>query len=102
MIIDIAGHIVLNATFWGCWVFVAVTSFYWPWWKTELGWSITVKSVAIALALVPAELRFWFPAYRETPPLEWLSISAVGAVPLILAWRATVIWRYQRNGRKEP
>lgn len=98
-----AGEFVAQATFWSCWIFTAATSVFWPWWQTLLGWSIQLKTIAIGLALLPSMLVIWLgPAYGHKPWLQWLSIGAVATIPLILALRVVVIYRYQRNGRERP
>lgn len=94
------GQLVLQVTFFCCWGFIGVTSFYWPWWQNQVGWSITLKSAAIGLALLPAMMHEWFGADQRQPFMEWLAVAALAAIPLILIWRAVVIYRIQRHTRK--
>lgn len=96
-----AGEAVAQVTFWSCWAFAALSSVFWPWWKTQLGWSIMLKTIAIGLALLPSELMIWLGrAYVARQAwLQWFTVGAVAVIPLILAWRLIVIYRYQRNSR---
>lgn len=102
MSIQFAGEIVGQVTFWSCWVFTAIVSMFWPWWQTQLGWSIMLKTIAIGLALLPSELMLWLGpvAVARQVWLQWFAVGAVALIPLILAWRFVVIYRYQRNGRR--
>lgn len=97
----VASRIAVEGIFYSALGFVLAVSFYWPWWKTQLGWSIAAKSLALALAVTPAMLTIWFGpvVYADAPWLQAVAIGALMAVPPILVWRAVVIWRYQRRAR---
>lgn len=98
---QVAGRIAVEGIFYSALGFVAAVSFWWPWWKTQLGWSIVAKSLALALAVTPAMLTIWFglEVYADAPWLQWVAIAALLAVPPILVWRAWVIWQLQRKAR---
>lgn len=77
--------------------FCLAVSLFWPWWQSRLGWTIVAKSMALAIATLPAMVFFWF----GFQPPEWLriaSISGLWLVPPILAWRALELWLVQRRG----
>lgn len=97
----LAAQIAVEGTFYGAFAFIAAVSIFWPWWRSQLGWSIIAKSVAVALAVLPNMLFYWFgPAvYIDAPWIYWVAIGALLLVPPILAWRAAVIWRAQRRAR---
>ena len=99
MSIMLAGQIAVRALFWSVIGFVIAVSTFWPWWKSQLGWSIVAKSLALAIAVLPAMLVYWFgPAvYADAPWLQWVSVIGLWLVPPILAWRALVIWQAQRK-----
>jgi hypothetical protein len=96
--------------FWGDWVQVAVlvaffvsalfpvaVAVFWPWWDHALGWNIVSLDSAVAVALFPAFLRR---IGVNLTPLEILVVSALSitVVPIIIAWRAVVIYNAQKAG----
>ena len=93
----LATQIGIEAIFYASLLFVAAVSCFWAWWKSQLGWTITAKSLALAVATLPAMFYYWF--HGQDPPwLRDVSTAALWAVPLILIWRAIVLWRVQRQG----
>ena len=96
-----AGQIAVQGVFYSALGFVAAVSFFWPWWKSQLGWSIAAKSLAIAIAVFPTVLYDWFGArvYTEDPWLGWVTVAALALIPPILAWRAVIIWQAQKRAR---
>lgn len=101
MTLATAGKIAVESVFYSAILFIAVISAYWPWWKSQIGWSIVAKSIALALAILPAMLSYWFGrgVYREIPWLGWVAVAALALIPPILAWRLVVIWHVQRKAR---
>lgn len=97
----LAGKIAVEGIFYSALGFVIVVSVWWPWWKSQLGWSIIAKSLALAVAVLPAMITYWFGpgVYKEVPWLGWVAIAALWVIPPILAWRAVVIWQAQRKAR---
>lgn len=101
MTVALAGEVAVEGVFYSALLFVAAISFFWPWWKSQLGWSIAAKSLAIAIAVLPAMLFYWLGhrVYDDAPWLRWVAVAALWAIPPILAWRAWVIWQLQRKAR---
>lgn len=101
MTLMVAGQIAVEGIFYSAVGFVLAVSFFWPWWRSQLGWSITAKSLALAIAVLPAMLTYWAGPniYKDAPWLQWVAISALWLIPPILAWRAVVIWQAQRKAR---
>lgn len=97
----LAAHIAIAGVFWSALGFVAAVSLFWPWWKSQLGWTIAAKSIAIALAVLPSILYTWFGpgVYRDAPWLAWVAIGALALIPPILVWRAVILWHTQRRAR---
>jgi hypothetical protein len=97
---QLATQIAIEAIFYTSAGFVVAVSLAWPWWKSQLGWTIMAKTLALMIAVFPAMLVYWL---GETLPhwLEWLSIVALWCIPPILIWRAVVIWRMQRRGLQQ-
>ena len=87
----------IEAIFYSSVLFVAAVSTFWPWWKSQLGWSIIAKTAALTIAVVPAMLYYWL-GHRPPGWLNWLSVAALWTIPLILAWRGWVLWQVQRKG----
>ena len=94
---QVAVQIAVEAIFYSSALFVAVVSLYFPWWRSQLGWTIIAKTLALAVAVFPAMLTYWL-GVRVTGWLAWVSVAALWTIPPILAWRALVIWRVQRTG----
>jgi hypothetical protein len=97
-----AARIAIEAIFYTSILFTAAVSMFWPWWRSQLGWSIIAKSFALAVAVLPAMIAYWFgtAVYARNPWLGWLSIAAMATIPLILVWRAAVLWHVQRAARQ--
>ena len=97
MTLAVAGTVAVQGIFYSALLFPLVVATFWPWWKSELGWSIVAADVAYAVAVFPAMLSYWFgitlPAW-----LLWASVVALWLVPPVVAWRASVLWRVQRGG----
>ena len=97
----LAGTIAIQGIFYSAIGFVIAVSVFWPWWKSQLGWSIAAKSLALSLAVLPAMIRYWFGPgiYAEVRWLGWVAVAALWVIPPILAWRAVVIWHAQRKAK---
>lgn len=89
----------IQAVFYAGLGFVAAVSTFWPWWQSQLGWTIAAKSVALSLAVSPGMLVIWFGRnhFTDSPALQWVSIVCLFLVPVILTWRAAVLWHVQRT-----
>ena len=87
----------VEAIFYGSLLFCIGVSSFWAWWRSQLGWTIIAKSLALALAVLPAMIFYWFGA-RAPQWLTAVSIAALWSVPLVLAWRLAVLWKIQRAG----
>ena len=98
LILDLAEYAVWFA-FLASALFPAVTSAFWPWWKTTWGWNIVTLDLGVALALLPSWLSITF-GLRVTAnyPFAWLTVISVFAVGAVVTWRAVLIWRAQRHG----
>lgn len=94
--------IVIQVIFYSGLAAPAVMASFWVWWRSELGWSIVAKTLALSLALLPAMFLYWFgpTAFTTSDALRWFSIVALAAVPVILWWRVWVIFKTQRKGAR--
>lgn len=90
----------VECVFYSSIAFVVAVSSFWPWWKSQLGWTIVAKSVALTVAVLPAMLGYWFDG--QLPEwLTWVTICALFSIPVILAWRVWVLWQIQRSGGQQ-
>jgi hypothetical protein len=73
---------------------------FWRWNTSRLGWSITAKTIALSLALLPAMLVYWFglSSLTNSDFLRWFTIVMLYLVPVIIWWRVYEVWRVQRRG----
>ena len=94
--------VIVQAIFYSGFAAPAVMATFWPWWRSELGWSIVAKTLALSLALLPAMLLYWLgpSAFTTSSALRWFAIGALGFVPLIVWWRVWVIYKAQRDGAR--
>lgn len=86
----------MNATFFASALFPAVTSFYWPWWRTEWGWNLVVLDLALAVAVFPTLLALDFGIRAQV--FYWAQVTGLSVVALVIPWRTFMIWRAQRAG----
>lgn len=96
------GEYVIWFTFMASVLFPGITALYWPWWKSGWGWNIITLELCIAGALVFAWLHYAFGiTITSSYVATWAQISTVGAVGLVVIWRAVLIWVTQRAGGHE-
>ena len=93
----LAATIAIQGIFYSSIAFVAAVSMFWPWWRSQLGWSITAKTLALTIAVFPAMLMYWF-GFHPPQWVSWVAVLALWLIPPILAWRAFVLWQVQRKG----
>lgn len=87
--------VLVQVVFWVCLQFCVTVSLFWPWWKTDLGWTIVLKTACIAALLLPANLSIVFGINVMTPAWQWTGAVLLGLVALIVLWRQVVIWVLQ-------
>jgi hypothetical protein len=92
-------EIAIQAVFYSSLGFVIVLSTFWAWWRSQLGWTIAAKSLALAGAVFPAMFIYWFGinGFTESPVMRWLSVCVLLTIPPILVWRLIVLYRVQRS-----
>jgi hypothetical protein len=76
--------------------FALGVSFFWPWWKTDLGWTVVLEAVAISVVLFPYDMHTWFNIRVDTLPWLWEQVLGTALVGLVLIWRFVIIWIIQR------
>ncbi len=84
------GTVLVHVTFWVSAAYIAGVSTFWPWWKTDLGWTIVLEAAAIMVVLLPFELHALFGLDPGGLAFTWLRLAAFAAVPVILVWRFVV------------
>jgi hypothetical protein len=77
-----------------------VMSLFWRWWRSELGWSIIAKTLALSMTLLSLMLAYWFGplSVARSPEMQWFTLVMLAAIPVIIWWRVWVIYRTQRDG----
>lgn len=96
-------QVIIQMIFWSGIIAPLVMRTFWPWERSELGWSIVAKTLALSLALLMTVLAYYFgPAFLHYAVLTWFSIIMLAAVPVILWWRVWVIYKNQRDGARHP
>lgn len=88
--------VLVQAGFWVSLAFVLVVSTYWPWWKTDVGWTIILEAVGLGLLLMPSTTGLEFGWNTSDLFWQWFVAICFTFVFVIMPWRAVVIWRRQR------
>lgn len=91
-----AGMWLANVTFFTSLAFPLATAVFWPWWASWWGRNIVSLELGIAVTLLPAVLFRDFGV--DSLVLRWVQAAALATVPLIVVWRAVMIWQTQRAG----
>lgn len=91
-----AGTVGFHYVFWASVLFVLGVSTFWPWWKTDLGWTIVLKTACIAAILFPFFLHLILGVNVETLFWEWWRLITFFMVGNIIVWRFFVILIIQR------
>lgn len=81
--------------FWTSATFPFIVSFIWPWWKSWWGRNIVSLEVVITAALLPSVLYREFGVNPDTYIFGWLTVAALFAGGVIVAWRIVLIFRSQ-------
>lgn len=79
-------------------VLFPLVGLYWPWWETWLGRNLVYFDYVVALALLPLFLHYVFDLTTRTLYFAWIQTLSIGFVPLLIVWRAALIYREQRRG----
>jgi hypothetical protein len=94
-----AARWVVQCAFWSSVAFVGWYSLLAPWWRSAIGRAIIALDSAIALALLPSVLGLLFGEQLvASVTYQWLTVCALGAIPLITCWRMVIVWKLQRRG----
>jgi hypothetical protein len=94
---------VAKVTFFAALGFIAGYSVLARWWRTSIGWTIVLLDLVIAVLLIPDMLLELF-GINVTGDEFWtlFVLIAIACVPLIIAWRFTILARAQWRHRKDP
>lgn len=71
---------------------------YFPWWRHQFGWNLIAFDGAITIALFPAFLHRVFGVPLIGLGYMYTVAVALTAIPVIVAWRAIVLYQAQRAG----
>lgn len=71
---------------------------YWPWYHSTWGWNLVVFDLIIGLAVLPAWLHRILGLNPATLYFEWIEVVSLWSIPIVILWRAILIWRAQRGG----
>jgi hypothetical protein len=82
------------------WVFIY--SMLAPWWHNNIGRTLVIKTVLIAMLFVPSILNLFFHLNAATSyAMGWVDVCLIGAVTPVMIWR-TVVWlRIERLTKKD-
>jgi hypothetical protein len=94
-----AARWVVQGAFWSSLAFIGWYTACAPWYRSSVGRAIVAMDTAIALALLPSVLGLLLgrPAVASIA-YQWLTVCALGCIPLITCYRMFVVLRIQRRG----
>jgi hypothetical protein len=93
---------VVQCAFWSSVAFVAWYSLLAPWWRSAIGRAIVALDSAIALALLPSVLGLMLGRQAvASTAYQWLTVCALGCIPVITCWRMVIVWHLQRRGGRD-
>jgi hypothetical protein len=94
-----AARWVVQCAFWSSIAFVGWYSLLAPWWRLPIGRAIVALDSAIAFALLPSVIGLlWGEQAVVSVIYQWLTVCALGCVPVITCWRMVIVWRIQKRG----
>lgn len=91
-----ADEFVIQFIFWTGVAVPTITSWFWPWWQTSLGWTVTTEAICLATVTFPSDLQLEFGTNTQTMFWQWWVAISFFAAGLNMLWRIAVIWRVQR------
>jgi hypothetical protein len=98
------GHIILDLLNWGVnaaflvpFLFPLVIRTIWAWEKDEWGWNIICLDLCVASALLPSFVHKMFQVNIATYFFGWFQVASIWLVPVIIIWRALLIFQKQRG-----
>jgi len=74
---------------------------YFPWWRHAFGWNLIAFDLAIGIALFPAFLHRVFGVSTTGLVYIYIVAAALTVIPLIVIWRAYVLYIEQKKGAEE-
>ena len=91
-------EVIIQVGFWMSVAFIIGTSTFWPWWKTDLGWTIIFETLGLGILMFPTSMELEFGIKADTLTWQWIASLSFVFVVIVLPWRAVAIWRRQRYG----
>lgn len=77
-------------------IHVVQWTFTQPWWVDTIGTTLVLKDIALLGILVPSSLNVLFPGFISPLAEGWIDLITLGAISVIMAWRAVVWWRIKK------
>lgn len=91
-------HVLVNVAFLVSALFTPAVSFFWPWWNGQWGQNIVLLELCIAGSLLSSWLFIDFGMGGAV--FQWLTVSFLTLIPVIIIWRTALIWKAQRADAK--
>jgi hypothetical protein len=89
----------MNLAFWSAVLFVLLSGWVWPWWKSFWGMNILLLEVAIALALLGSVITTDFGVHLiSNLMLAWTTTTSLWLVGIIIIWRGFLVISSQLRG----
>jgi hypothetical protein len=70
---------------------------FWNWTESDWGWNIVAFDTVVALALLPTWLHHTLGITSGTFVFLWIEATSIWAVPVVVLWRAWIIFQAQRH-----
>jgi hypothetical protein len=86
---------VVSSAAWATLVFILLYTWLAPWWRNPFGRMIVFLDAALFFALLPGMLHDDFAVHVTGGFWDWLVVTAVGTIPVVIVYRIRWLWRLQ-------
>lgn len=78
---------------------VALYTRYAKWWRSEIGRTLVIKTLLVALLLVPTALSLFFKFSRTTSyAAAWADAALIWLITPVMIWRSAVWHKIHKKG----
>ena len=72
---------------------------YAKWWRNEIGRTLVIKTLLVALLLIPTALSLFVHFSRAAAyAARWADVALIGLITPVMIWRSTVWYKIHKRG----
>jgi hypothetical protein len=91
----LSDEFVIQFVFWAGLLAIVSISTFWPWWKTDLGWTICLEMLCLSTVTFPSTMFLEFGMDTQTLFWQWWVAITFFVSGCVTICRIFVTWRYQ-------